>query len=135
MSDNKARTDIFGANSPMRLSVPAAAKTGTTTDWRDNWTMGFTKYLVTGVWMGNTDAKPMQDTTGLSGAAPVWNSFMEAVLADPEFLALLDAPTDDPAAWEFVPPAGVRATARLPAAHDLPRGGRVLQRGVAGDGR
>ncbi|MCB9138519.1 MAG: transglycosylase domain-containing protein [Caldilineaceae bacterium] len=107
LSDNQARTAVFGANSPLHLSVPAAAKTGTTTDWRDNWTMGYTRYLVAGVWMGNTDAHPMDDTTGLSGAAPVWHQFMESVLADAAMLALLDAPADDPAAWDFIPPESV----------------------------
>ena len=53
-----------------------AAKTGTTNDFRDNWTMGYTPDLVTGVWIGNADYTPMVDTTGLSGAAPIWSQFM-----------------------------------------------------------
>jgi len=110
LSDNRARTPTFGANSALRLSKPAAAKTGTTTDFRDNWTVGFTEYLAAGVWMGNADATPMRNTTGSSGAAPVWNRFMEAVMADPDLMAELGA-SDDPAAWAFDPPDDV---AQLP---------------------
>jgi membrane peptidoglycan carboxypeptidase len=48
LSDNFARTPTFGEGSPLRISRPAAAKTGTTTDWRDNWTVGYTPNLVVG---------------------------------------------------------------------------------------
>ena len=106
LSDNRARTPAFGENNVLRLSQPAAAKTGTTTDYRDNWTEGFTRYLVAGVWAGNSDGRPMRNVSGVTGAAPIWHAFMEAVLADPAMLSLLDAPAD-PAAWNFVAPAGV----------------------------
>lgn len=113
LADNAARTPAFGANSPLRLSRPAAAKTGTTSDWRDNWTLGYTRYLVAGVWAGNSDGRPMQNTTGLTGAAPIWHDFMEAVLADPNLLAALDAP-GDAAAWEFLPPADMEQRPECP---------------------
>ncbi|RIK57199.1 MAG: hypothetical protein DCC57_02220 [Chloroflexi bacterium] len=106
LSDNAARTPAFGEDSPLRLSVPAAAKTGTTTDYRDNWTVGYTRYLVAGVWAGNSDGRPMQQASGVTGAAPIWHDFMEAVLAQPEMRARLAMPSD-PAAWSFDPPAGV----------------------------
>lgn len=107
LSDNEARAPIFGTNSPLHLSRPAAAKTGTTTDNRDSWTMGYTRYLVAGVWSGNSDGQPTRGSTGVSGAAPIWNAFMEAVIARQSLLNKLDAPTD-PTEWAFVPPAGVR---------------------------
>jgi penicillin-binding protein 1C len=103
LSDNAARTPAFGANNPLRLSQPAAVKTGTTTDWRDNWTVGYTRYLVAGVWAGNSDGRPMRNTSGLTGAAPIWSDFMQAVLDDPALLAKLEA-GDDPTAWQFQPP-------------------------------
>ncbi len=78
LSDNRARTPAFGANSPLNLPFPAAAKTGTTNDFRDNWTVGYTPDLAVGVWIGNADYTPMQNTTGLSGAAPIWNRVMSA---------------------------------------------------------
>lgn len=55
---------------------PAAAKTGTTTDFRDNWTMGYTTDYVMGVWAGNDDNTPMIDVTGVQGAAPIWHEAM-----------------------------------------------------------
>jgi len=106
LSDNEARTPAFGAASPLLLSRPAAVKTGTTTDWRDNWTIGYTRYLVAGVWAGNSDGRPMRNTSGITGAAPLWHTFMERVLADPTLLAILQAPAD-PADWAFTPPANV----------------------------
>ena len=80
ISDNSARLRGFGPNSALNIGRPAAAKTGTTTDFRDNWVMGFTPNLVVGVWVGNADNTPMIDVTGVSGAAPIWNSFMREVL-------------------------------------------------------
>jgi penicillin-binding protein 1C len=80
LSDNNARIPSFGANSAMQIGRPAAAKTGTTTDYRDNWVVGFTPNLVVGVWVGNADNTPMVDVTGVSGAAPIWNAFMRSVL-------------------------------------------------------
>jgi membrane peptidoglycan carboxypeptidase len=81
LMDNDARAPAFGANSPLKLSRPVAAKTGTTDDFRDNWTLGYTSQLVTGVWVGNADNTPMRGTTGLTGAAPIWHDFMEYALA------------------------------------------------------
>lgn len=77
LSDTQARIPMFGANSVLNLSFPAAAKTGTTNDYRDNWTLGYTPDLAVGVWVGNADYTPMQNTSGISGAAPIWASFMQ----------------------------------------------------------
>jgi penicillin-binding protein 1C len=77
LSDNNARAMIFGANSLLNLPFRVAAKTGTTNDFRDNWTLGYTPDLVVGVWVGNADYTPMQNTTGMTGAAPIWSDFMQ----------------------------------------------------------
>ena len=77
LSDNEARAWMFGRNSLLNLPFQVAAKTGTTNDFRDNWTLGYTPDLVTGVWVGNADYTPMVNTTGLTGAAPIWSSFMQ----------------------------------------------------------
>jgi 1A family penicillin-binding protein len=82
LSDNKARAGAFGQNSSLKLSRPAAAKTGTTDDWRDSWTLGYTPELVAGVWVGNADNTPMKKVTGSSGAGPIWHNFMERALGD-----------------------------------------------------
>ncbi len=80
LSDNKARAPAFSEYSVLRLTRPAAAKTGTTTDWRDNWTLGYTPDLVTGVWVGNADNQPMEHVSGVTGAGPIWHDFMQAAL-------------------------------------------------------
>jgi 1A family penicillin-binding protein len=82
LSDNEARTPAFGPDSPLKLSRPAAAKTGTTDDWKDSWTVGYTPDLVTGVWVGNSDNTPMDHVAGSTGAGHIWHDFMERVLAD-----------------------------------------------------
>ena len=82
LSDNGARTEEFGANSPLKLSRPAAAKTGTTNDFRDNWTVGYTPQLATAVWVGNNDHTAMEGVDGITGAAPIWHNYMEMALAD-----------------------------------------------------
>jgi penicillin-binding protein 1C len=78
LADNQARTPAFGANSVLNLPFPAAAKTGTTNDIRDNWTIGYTPDLAVGVWVGNPDYTPMVNTSGLAGAAPIWSNVMQA---------------------------------------------------------
>ncbi len=82
LSDNEARVPEFGANSVLHLPFEAAAKTGTTNDFRDNWTLGYTPDLAVGVWIGNADYTPMQDVTGLTGAAPAWSNFMQSAVPE-----------------------------------------------------
>lgn len=95
LRDNAARTPAFGPNSELRVSQPAAAKTGTTNNFKDNWTLGYTPYLAVGVWAGNSDNSAMVDTSGLTGAAPLWHDYMERVFATSEFLAELQEITGD----------------------------------------
>ncbi len=77
LSDREARVAAFGAGNPLELEGrAAAAKTGTTNDFRDNWTMGYVPQLAIGVWVGNADNSPMQAVTGLTGAAPLWHALM-----------------------------------------------------------
>ncbi|MGQ9832941.1 MAG: transglycosylase domain-containing protein [Candidatus Villigracilaceae bacterium] len=97
LSDNEARTPMFGRNSVLALPFPAAAKTGTTDDFRDNWTLGYTPDLAVGVWVGNADYTPMVNTTGLTGAAPIWSQFMQ--YAVPQITGGRPTP--------FIPPNGI----------------------------
>ena len=113
LSDNAARLPAFGESSPLVLSRPAAVKTGTTTDFRDNWTVGYTRYLLAGVWAGNSDGHPMQHASGVTGAAPIWHDFMEAVLSRPDLLETLEASTS-PEAWAFMPPSDVEQLSDCP---------------------
>ncbi len=80
LSDNAARTPAFGPDSVLNLPFQVAAKTGTTNDFRDNWTLGFIPELAVGVWVGNADYTPMQNVTGLTGAAPIWAEYMHAAV-------------------------------------------------------
>ncbi len=82
LSDNEARKPVFGENSYLKLkSRPAAAKTGTTSNYRDAWIIGYTPSLVTGIWVGNNDDKEMKKGgAGISAAGPIWNNFMEEAL-------------------------------------------------------
>jgi membrane peptidoglycan carboxypeptidase len=81
LADNNARAPAFGRDNPLKLSRPATAKTGTTDDWRDAWTLGYTPELVAGVWVGNADNTPMKNVSGSRGAGPIWHNFMERALA------------------------------------------------------
>ena len=81
LSDVKARCRAFSCPSVLELSRPAAAKTGTTNDFRDALTIGYTPDLVAGVWVGNSDNSPMINLPGAAGAGPIWHNFMEAAHA------------------------------------------------------
>jgi penicillin-binding protein 1C len=80
LADNAARTPAFGANSILQLPFEAAVKTGTTNDFRDNWTLGYTPDLAVGVWIGNADYTPMEQISGVAGAGPIWNEVMQAAM-------------------------------------------------------
>jgi penicillin-binding protein 1C len=97
LSDVDARAPMFGSSPVLNLPFQSAVKTGTTNDFRDNWTLGYTPDLAVGVWVGNANYTPMQNTTGLSGAAPIWSEFMK--------LAVPAISNGNPA--PFVKPAGV----------------------------
>ncbi len=106
LDDDLARLPAMGRNNPLELPFPAAAKTGTTNDFRDNWTVGYTPGLVVGVWTGNTDNSEMLGISGLTGAAPLWGDYMQAVYANYD---LLDRLWVDgiPPATTFEPPEGL----------------------------
>ena len=86
LSDIDARAYVFGNNTNLFLeNKTSGVKTGTTNDYRDAWTVGFTPSLVTGVWVGNNDNSKMKEgTAGGSVAAPIWDDFMEEALKDKE---------------------------------------------------
>ncbi len=78
LSDPVARIPAFGEHSVLNLPFDAAVKTGTTTDWRDNWTVGYSSERIVGVWVGNADNAPMLDVSGIDGAGPIWRDLMLA---------------------------------------------------------
>ncbi|HZY97342.1 MAG TPA: penicillin-binding protein 1C [Candidatus Cybelea sp.] len=98
LADPHARAKSFGVGSVLQMPFPAAVKTGTSSDFRDTWTVGFTRDYTVGVWVGNFDGSPMRGVSGVTGAGPLWNRIM---------LHLYDRNQDPPA---FPPPRGfVRA--------------------------
>ncbi len=81
LSDNEARTPIFGPRSPLYFeNFEVAAKTGTTEGYKDGWIIGYTPSIVAGVWTGNNDNSPMQKEPGVVLAGPIWKKFMEKAL-------------------------------------------------------
>lgn len=80
LSDNQTRKEIFG--NTLDISRVAAVKTGTTENYKDAWTLGYTPSLAVGVWVGNNDGAPMDNIAGSLGAAPIWKALMEKFLAN-----------------------------------------------------
>jgi penicillin-binding protein 1C len=64
-------------NSALRFDYPVACKTGTSTDFRDNWTIGFTPEFSVGVWAGNFDGAPMHEVSGVTGAGPILHAIFD----------------------------------------------------------
>ena len=93
LCDNEARARGFGTHSPLALSARAAAKTGTSSGFRDAWTVGFTRQHTVAVWVGNASGHPMREALSVRAAAPLWAAVMEGLLHD-------DAPVEEPAASE-----------------------------------
>ena len=88
LGDNRARSPAMGAFSSLRTEgISASVKTGTTDDVKDNWTIGYTHNVAVGVWVGNNDGAPMIDSSGLTGAAPIWNTVLSGIYADDQLLA------------------------------------------------
>ncbi len=71
LADNAARAAAFGLDSHLHFDFPVACKTGTSSDYRDNWALGFTPEFCVGVWVGNPNGKPMREITGVTGAGPI----------------------------------------------------------------
>ena len=88
LADNQARSRAMGSNSNLYTpNIFTSVKTGTTNDVKDNWTVGFTSNVAIGVWVGNNNGDPMINSSGLTGAAPIWNQVMTAIYSNNEWLA------------------------------------------------
>jgi membrane peptidoglycan carboxypeptidase len=83
LTDNVARTPLYGASSGLYFgSRPVADKTGTTNNYRDTWTIGYTPSYAVGVWSGNNDNTPINKQISGMIAVPMWNEFMTYLLKD-----------------------------------------------------
>lgn len=121
LSDNRARAAEFGTNSALRLSRPAAVKTGTTTDFRDVWTVGYTPQIVAGVWVGNNDNTPMEGVSSSHGAAPIWHNVMERVYNEGHAARILGEVVSDFAAPPGLTSVEVCAVSGLLATQHCPK--------------
>ena len=104
LQDPEARAPAFGRGSPLELPFPAAVKTGTSKDYRDNWTVGYTPRHTVAVWTGNFDGSPMRWVSGVSGAGPIFQSIMRVL-----------GPGGD-----FERPAGIETVTICPASGQRP---------------
>jgi penicillin-binding protein 1C len=80
LSDNDARAYTFGRGGSLEFSFPVAAKTGTSTAYHDNWAVGYTQDVTVGVWVGNFDRTPLRDSSGVTGAGPIFHDVMIAAI-------------------------------------------------------
>jgi penicillin-binding protein 1C len=76
LADRHARAQAFGVSSVLALPFPALAKTGTSSDFRDTWTVGASARYTVAVWAGNFDGSPMRHVSGITGAGPLWSRIM-----------------------------------------------------------
>lgn len=91
LCDNQAREKSFGAHSPLALAQRVAVKTGTSSGFRDAWTVGFDQQHTVGVWAGNFDGRPMRNALAIRAASPLWAAMMQELLGR-------DDPLEAPAA-------------------------------------
>ena len=78
LSDSSAREYIFGRGGYLELPFAVAVKTGTSQAYHDNWTVGYSRHVTVGVWVGNFDRAPLRNSTGVTGAAPIFQAVMLA---------------------------------------------------------
>jgi penicillin-binding protein 1C len=78
LSDDEARAYVFGRGGSLEFPFPVAVKTGTSQAYRDNWTVGYTREVTVGIWVGNFDRRPLIGSSGVTGAAPIFHAVMLA---------------------------------------------------------
>jgi penicillin-binding protein 1C len=101
LSDSRARAYVFGRGGSLEFPFPVAVKTGTSQAYRDNWTVGFTRAVTVGVWVGNFDRRELRQSSGVTGAAPIFHDVLLAAqkrvagrLPDDADPALVERPGD-----------------------------------------
>jgi penicillin-binding protein 1C len=97
LSDADARAYIFGRGGDLEFPFPVAAKTGTSQAYHDNWTIGYTRDVTVGVWVGNFDRTPLRGSSGVTGAGPIFHAVMlaaqaRAAASDPSAASVLPVP-------------------------------------------
>ena len=127
LADNGARVPTFGLDNALATRYWSAVKTGTSKDMRDNWCVGFSARYTVGVWVGNASGAPMHAVSGVTGAAPVWRTVMDA-------LQRSDIAAEHPGRIARAGPREARAGSSLAAGAPTPPEGVVAQ-AIAFDGQ
>lgn len=120
LADNRARAFVFGSGGQLDFPFPVAVKTGTSQSYRDNWTVGFTRDVTVGVWVGNFDRRELANSSGVTGAAPIFHAVMMA--AEKRLTGRLPGESDPPAADapEGLSPVTICALSGERATRDCP---------------
>jgi penicillin-binding protein 1C len=117
LGDAEAREYIFGRGGSLEFPFPVAVKTGTSQAYHDNWTIGYTREVTVGVWVGNFDRTPLRNSSGITGAAPIFHAVMIAAqsrMASEPDLGIAGA-VEELAAREVCALSGMDANAWCPA--------------------
>jgi penicillin-binding protein 1C len=128
LSDPEARAYIFGRGGSLEFPFPVAVKTGTSQAYHDNWTIGYTRRVTVGVWVGNFDRRPLRNSSGVTGAAPIFQAVMMAAHDRLKSVdAVVAAPDDSVIEREICALSGEPANAWCPIRRGewLPRGHRA----------
>jgi len=130
LSDPKAREYVFGSGGSLEFPFAVAAKTGTSQAYHDNWTVGYTREVTVGVWVGNFDRTALRNSTGVTGAGPIFHDVMLAAVKRAGGGEYEDVIVDRPDSLERVPIcalSGLRPSLRCPSTDEewLPRDAAV----------
>ena len=94
LSDSAAREYVFGSGGSLDFPFPVAAKTGTSQAYRDNWTVGYTRDVTVGVWVGNFDREELRNSSGITGAGPIFHAVMLAAMKHRTPGSIVEPPAD-----------------------------------------
>jgi penicillin-binding protein 1C len=117
LSDAEARSFIFGRGGDLEFPFDVAVKTGTSQAYHDNWTIGYTRHVTVGVWVGNFDRTPLRDSSGVTGAGPIFHAVMLAAerrVGNPASVEAIASPPSDLQEVAICALSGMRANAWCP---------------------
>jgi penicillin-binding protein 1C len=117
LSDADARSFVFGRGGDLEFPFPVAVKTGTSQAYHDNWAIGYTSAVTVGVWVGNFDRTPLRDSSGVTGAGPIFHAVMLAAehrVGEPATMDAIVPPATDVQEATICALSGMRANPWCP---------------------
>jgi penicillin-binding protein 1C len=120
LSDDEARAYAFGRGGSLEFPFSVAAKTGTSQAYHDNWVIGYTRDVTVGVWVGNFDRKPLESSSGITGAGPIFHAIMLAAAGGSARSRAGEAANATIARPAGLTRRAICALSGLPAARDCP---------------